>query len=113
MEKEKITDIGQATAEASADAVLTLSKAYAFEGQTISEIDLSGLANLTAEDMIAADKYLTRNGTVATMPEMTLEYACFIASRAAALPVEFFRRLSPRDAIKLKNRVTSFFYGAD
>ena len=45
------------------------------------------------------------------VPEMTLEYACFIASKATDLPVEFFRRLPPKDAMKVKNRVTNFIYG--
>lgn len=47
------------------------------------------------------------------MPEMTLEYACFIAARAAKQPIEFFRGLPPKDALKVKNRVTSFFYSED
>ena len=84
---------------------------YQFEGKTYHEVDLSGMDDLTAEDMIAADRYLSRNGNVSVMPEMSVEYACFIAARASALPVEFFRRLSPRDAMKVKNRVTNFIYG--
>lgn len=91
--------------------IIKLSKPYLFEDKTYEEIDLSGLDNLSAEDMIAADKYLSRSGTFSVMPEMSLEYSCFIASRATNMPVEFFRRLPPKDAIKLKNRVTSFFYG--
>ena len=91
--------------------IIKLSKPYLFEDKTYEEIDLSGLDNLSAEDMIAADKYLSRSGTFSVMPEMSLEYSCFIASRATHMPVEFFRRLPPKDAIKLKNRVTSFFYG--
>ena len=86
-------------------------KPYQFEGKTYQEVDLSGMVDLTAEDMIAADRYLSRNGNVSVMPEMSVEYACFIAARAASLPVEFFRRLSPKDAMKVKNRVTNFIYG--
>mgnify|MGYP001103222113 CR=1 FL=1 len=76
-------------------------------------VDLSGMDDLSAEDMIAADRYLTRSGSFSVMPEMTLEYACFIAARAAKQPIEFFRGLPPKDALKVKNRVTSFFYSED
>lgn len=101
----------EATEEIS--TVITFSKPYRFEDKTYKEIDLSGLNDLTAEDMIAADKYLTRNGAFSVIPEMSLEYACFIASRVTDQPVEFFRRLPPKDAIKLKNCVTNFFYGGE
>ena len=81
--------------------------------QTYSEIDLSGMDSLTAEDMIAAEKHLMRTGVFSPLPEMTVEYVQFIAARASGQPVEFFKGLPPKDAIKVKNRVTSFFYGED
>ncbi len=40
---------------------------------------------------------------------MTVEYICFIANRATGLPVEFFKCLHPKDAVKVKNKITSFF----
>jgi hypothetical protein len=91
--------------------IVKFSKPYQFEGNTYKEVDLSGLDSLTAEDMIAADRYLSRNGNVSIMPEMSVEYACFIACRATSHPIEFFRRLPPKDAMKVKNRVTNFIYG--
>lgn len=115
MEKDtNVTPITEAApAEEPASSIVQFSKPYPFEGKTYKEIDLAGLADLTAEDMIAADKYLNRSGNFSVMPEMSIEYSCFIASRATDLPVEFFRRLPPKDAIKVKNRVTNFFYGED
>ena len=95
----------------SLSTVVKFSKPYRFEDIVYNEVDLSGLDGLTAEDMIAADKYLSRNGNFSVLPEMTIEYACFIAGKAADLPVEFFRRLPPKDAMKVKNRVTNFIYG--
>lgn len=47
------------------------------------------------------------------LPEMSLEYACIIAAKATKLPVEFFKGLHPKEAVKVKNRVTAFFYGAE
>lgn len=93
--------------------VVVFNKPYTFEGTTYTKVDLSGLDNLTAADMIAANKVLDRTGSFTFLPEMSLEYACIIASKAANLPVEFFKGLHPREAVKVKNRVTAFFYGTD
>lgn len=111
MENESLTltsEIEETTEESS---VVVLSKPYTFEDKIYKELDLSGLSELTTEDMVAAEKYMSRNGNISVMPEMSIEYACFICSRATDLPVEFFRRLPPKDAIKIKNKVTGFFYG--
>ncbi len=93
------------------EKTLKLSKTYNFEGQSITEVDLSNLENMTAEDMISAQKILTANGSVSIMPENSLEFALIIASRATGHPVEFFRGLNMRDSMKLKNRVTVFIFG--
>lgn len=95
------------------DNIINLSKAYTFEGESIATVDLSGLDSLTAEDMIAAEKYAARAGVISPIPEMTVEYICHIASRVTGKPLEFFKALSPRDVIKVKNAITSFFYAGD
>lgn len=110
MADEKILTNAQ---EDESSTPVKFSKVYRFEGKDYTEVDLSGMDDLSAEDMIAADRYLTRSGSFSVMPEMTLEYACFIAARAAKQPIEFFRGLPPKDALKVKNRVTSFFYSED
>ncbi|MCX4294370.1 MAG: phage tail assembly protein [Prevotella sp.] len=86
---------------------------YVFEGKTYNSINLEGLETLTSKDMREAESWLTKKGIVSAAPEMSMEYACFIASRATDLPIEFFERLHPKNAIKVKNRVTNFFYGED
>ena len=93
--------------------IVIFSKPYKFEGKIYEKVDLSGLDDLTAADMIAANKVLDRTGSFTFLPEMSLEYACIIAARATKLPVEFFKGLHPKEAIKIKNRVTSFFYTVD
>ena len=93
------------------EAVIRLSQKYIFEDKEYEEIDLSGLEDMTANDMIAANKVLEKSGSFSFLPEMSLEYACIISARATKMPVEFFKSLHPRDAIKVKNKVTSFFYG--
>ena len=91
--------------------VITFSRKYNYEGKEYGQVDLSGLEDMTATDMIAANKVLEKRGSFSFLPEMSLEYACIISARATKRPLEFFQRLHPRDAIKVKNKVTSFFYG--
>lgn len=114
MEKEKnIIVIENTGLEKDEEDIVKLSKTYQFEGETISVIDLSGLNDLTANDMIQANKVLTASGNAAPVPEINLEYALVMASKATRKPIEFFKSLSPRDAIKVKTRVTSFLFGEE
>lgn len=88
-------------------------KPFIWEDETYTEIDMSGLEDLSAKDMIAAQRTMERSGSINVLPEMSLEYACIFASRATGMPVEFFQALPPKEAIKVKNKVTNFFYGED
>lgn len=47
------------------------------------------------------------------LPETTLEYDLIIAAGALKMPIEFFKQLKPKDAMALKNRVTSFLFGEE
>lgn len=93
--------------------IVKLSKTYDFEGEKVSQIDFSGLDNITADDMIRANKVLSTSGTVSILPENDLHYTLIIAASATGYPVEFFKTLKPKDAIRVKNTVTSFFYGEE
>lgn len=88
---------------------VVFNKPYTFEGETYDKIDLSGLDNLTAADMIAANKILDRTGSFTFLPEMSLEYACIIAAKATKLPVGFFKGLHPKEAVKGQEPCDSFF----
>lgn len=93
--------------------ILKLTKTYDFEGKKISSIDFSNLVNITANDMITANKVLNNSGTVTVLPETNLEYTLIIAASATGLPIEFYKQLTPRDAMKVKNKVTGFFFGEE
>lgn len=97
--------------DSDAENVIKLSRTYEFEGEKIQELDFSGLENITADDMIKANKVLASSGTVSVLPENDLHYTLIIAASATGHPIEFFKSLKPRDAIKVKNKVTSFFFG--
>lgn len=113
MEKDNSIGIKAETKENEFDTVVKFSKPYTFEGDTYTEIDLDGMDRMTAQDMIDAEKYLNRSGVFSPIPEVSVKYVCFIASKASKQPIEFFEQLPPRDATKVKNKVTSFFYGEE
>nr|WP_295681122.1 phage tail assembly protein [uncultured Lachnoclostridium sp.]DAD78524.1 MAG TPA: tail assembly chaperone [Caudovirales sp. ctCiv1] len=113
MNKENEVNILKQEAEEENPLLLVLRKPYEFEGKDYKDVDLSGLDDLTAKDMIAVNRQLDRNGSTSFLPEMTLDYACTLAARATKLPIEFFTGLHPKDAQKLKSKVTGFLYGSE
>ena len=57
--------------------VMKLDKPFTFEGQTYTEVDLSGLEDTTAADLQAVGRFVTKKNPAANPAtvEMTLEYA--------------------------------------
>lgn len=90
------------------DLILSLSRTYTFDDQEISTLDLSPVAELTANDLIQAQKILTSRNYVATNANTDLYFCMTLASIATGFPVEFFLALKMRDANAVKNRVASF-----
>lgn len=94
--------------------VIKLAKPYVFERKVYKEIDLTGMEEMIGTDMIAINKVMQRTeGDLGIMPEVSTEYACYFAARAAKLPVEFFFQLTPSILLKVKNRVLGFLFGSD
>ena len=97
------------------DLVLRFGKPYKFGGQEYTEVDLSGLEDVTAGVLenvgrIAAKK---NPGMNPALQEMSLTFCTYLAQRVAKLPLEFFTGLPAKEAIKLKTLVTNFLYGGD
>jgi len=92
-------------------ATLKLMKSYEFEGETVSELDFSGMVDMTAKNMMRVDRILVSSGNVSLSPETTLAYSLAFAAEATGRPVEFFESLAPFDAIAVKNVVTNFLSG--
>lgn len=91
--------------------IVKLKKPLTFEGNVYNEINLTGMEDIKAADMVAISRRMSRNGNIAVTPEVTLEYALNMANLAAGLPLEFFDQLPPYAAIAIKERVVSFLYG--
>ena len=111
---ENVTELAAAPeAEPLPDTLVEFKKPYRFEDKEYTEVDLEGLDSLSTKDMIEAEKYLFKTGTVSALPDQAVGYVCFIASRISDQPIEFFMGLSPRDMNRVKNKVTGFFYGVE
>ncbi len=93
--------------------IVIFTKPFVFEGKSYDSVDLSGLETMQAADMIVVNKIMDRGGNANTMPETSLEYACLISARVSNLPIEFFKSLPPRDAMKIKACVTNFLFLAE
>lgn len=86
-------------------------KPYRFEGQDYDGVDLSGLEDATANDLVAAERILRKRGIMDPLVEMSPELAALLAARVAGLPEEFFMRLPIHEMVKLKTTVSGFLYG--
>ncbi len=89
---------------------IKLSKPYVFEGETHTEIDLQGLNDLKAKDLVEIDQIFIARGNNPALTGLTLEYAILLANRITSKPVEFYEGLPAREANQLKNTVMLFFY---
>ena len=95
-------------------ALLIVLSSYQVSWRVFASIStLLTLKTPLSRDMIDAEKYLFKSGIISPLPDQTSEYICFIAGRVAGQPVEFFKGLPPKDITRVKNKVSSFFYGED
>lgn len=105
-------NIKMETVEEKDRLLVPLSGTYHFEGEDIDVMDLRRLRDVTAADMIKVSRMMSMTGNVESNEEVSLEYACNLAGSVTGRPVEFYKSLKAPDAIKLKNRVTGFLFGA-
>ena len=114
---ETSKDVEVVTGEVVLDGplIVKLSKKYTFEGETVSEIDFTGLESVTAKDMMRANKTLARTGGSSgdLVPEITLPYALIIAEECTKYPIAFYEKLNPRDAMKVRTTVVGFMFGEE
>ena len=113
MTKEINTEFTQEDQTALEERVLKLSKTYNFEGEEVSTVDLRGLDDVTAGQMIQAQKMITKSGNITGLLETNIEYLLILASFGSGRPIEFFKQLNAKDVVKVKNRVTGFFFAEE
>lgn len=110
MDKEEQAVEKEVNLENEDDLIITLKKPIIFERKSYDKIDLNGLSEIKASDMVSINRRLSRNGNVEVNQELTLEYALNMANIATGLPLEFFNELTPYAAMAVKSRVTSFLF---
>ena len=76
---------------------------------TIEGVDLSCLENATAETLMKASRVMTSKGEVMALPENDIRHALFVAAECTGITYEFYKKLSMKDAIKVKREVMLFF----
>lgn len=91
--------------------VIKFKEPYKFECKEYKEIDLSGLDDLSTDDLLTAENMYLKTGGTAINPETTLLYSLIMAHIVSNLPFEFFGNLPAKEALKIKREVYRFFYG--
>ena len=93
------------------DGVVVLDKPYSFKGETVSEIDLSGVEELTSIDVSKAENEVLKTGIYSVNMKSFFAYSCALAARASGKPMEFFTGLPLHEAVKVRGTVNaaSFF----
>lgn len=99
MEEIKATAAQEPAEDQEESLILKFRKPYMFEGKEYTEVDLSAMEDMTAEDLCAMGKIMTKLGIVNPVAEMTVDYAIYMAARASGKPVEFSRACPPRRAL--------------
>lgn len=56
--------------------ILKFRKPYKFEGVEYTEVDLSGMEDMTTADLCAVGKVMAKQGMVTPMPEVTVIMPC-------------------------------------
>lgn len=87
--------------------VIKFDKPYTFDGQTYTELDLNGLADLTCMNMSEAENRLVREGYGIIDPTKNYLYICIMASAATGKSEDFIKGLPIGELFKLVNEVGS------
>jgi len=98
------------TTETETSRVLKLKSPVDFEGTKYVELDLSTLDSLTGKDIRELDRlFKMKGGRVGTnVKEFDSLYLQLVAARATKLPIEFFDRISAKDATRLEVEIRNF-----
>lgn len=89
--------------------VVSFAAPYTFEGKEYKTLDLSGLEELTSEQLFEVSKLFSTESYITPRPEADPQYCCMIAAEVCHLPKNFFDRLPVREMLKIRNMVQDFF----
>lgn len=95
--------------ESESNYLVKFSKPHTFEGREYPSLDLSGLENLTSNDLFETSRVFSVSGYISPRPEADPQFCCSLAALVCKLPPIFFASLPLRDGVKVRNVVQSFF----
>lgn len=95
------------------DFIVKFKKAYSFEGKEYTEINLSGIEDLTTDQLAEVSKRFSTTEYITPRPEADATYCCMIAATVAHLPMQFFNKLPAKEGLKVRNVVQAFFQAED
>lgn len=95
------------------ELIFKLKKKAFFEGTEYTEFDLSGLEELTGEDLGTLCKQAENLDGMLMIPEKSLTFAYLAASKVTGLPYDLFKKLSAKDTCRLRYTVSGFFLSED
>lgn len=116
MAKEKVTEIMESENKEekeqtqTVDRIIKFNKPFKFEGKEYTEVDLTKIDDLCAEDIKYIDRQFQRQGLSSVFKEMSIPYAMIVATKASSRPIEFFNKLPVCEAMKIKNLVAEVFF---
>lgn len=87
--------------------VLRFAKPYLYKGETYTEVNLAGMANLTSMHLCEAEEQMIEEGVIVGESASNYRYCCILAGMATKKPTDFFEGLPVCEAIGLKNMVNS------
>lgn len=93
--------------------IFKLKKEITFEGTKYTELDLSGLEELSGEEYGSLLKQAENLDGADMVPEKSLTFAYLAAAKVTGLPYDFFKKLSAKDAVRLRYTIGSFFLSED
>lgn len=92
------------------ELIVEFKKPFTFEGETFTQLDLSGLEELTGADLAKIDRAMRKKDSNDLVPEMSLDYALALAVRATGKPIEFFKALPMKECRNVRNKVRTFLF---
>ncbi len=95
------------------ELIFKLKKKTAFEGTEYTEFDLSGLEELTGEDLGNLRKQTENLEGMQMIPEKTPTFAYLAAAKVTGLPYDLFKNLFAQDACRLTYTISGFFLSED
>ncbi len=110
--EDEPVDEEEAIQRATADKdrfVVLLEKEYEWNKEKITQLDLSGVQNLTTSDLEYADRVLELMRRNPKNKYMDTTYQKHVAMRITGLPAEFFNKLKLRDMLTIVAVLYNYF----